>query len=102
MVFQKLQKVVGWFFLKSRWSGGFLVGWFQNLENITDSDTTVSYPIALACCVIPNLLEWGVMFVMGELLTRFALPNHQVGHFSTCRTYKLGIVSNAFLGTQPH
>ena len=27
---------------------------------------------------IPNLLEWGVMFVMGELLTRFALPNHQV------------------------
>ena len=35
VVFQKLQKQVGWFFLKSRRSGGFLVGWFQNLENIT-------------------------------------------------------------------
>jgi len=38
--------------------------------------------VAIPTC---NLLEWGVMFVMGELLTRFALPNHQVGHFSTCR-----------------
>ena len=42
MVFQKLQKQVGWFFLKSRRSGGFLVGWFQNLENITGSNP---YPL---------------------------------------------------------
>ena len=65
---------------------------------------TLYRPSVLCVMVaIPNLLEWGVMFVMGNSSqgSRFQITKLDIFQ-PTGFLIKLGIVSNAFLGTQPH